>query len=115
MFNIYETPFSNDYEVRKQLLYNNNIALWDVLESCESIGSADDAIKNEKANDFKLFYQKYPAIKKVYFTSKAAEKYYDRYVLKSPDKSYFVLPSPSRANTWKSFEEKLQEWNIIIH
>jgi len=30
-----------------------------------------------------------------------------------PGLKYFSLPSPSRANTWKSFDEKLIEWRLI--
>lgn len=115
VFNLFNSPFSKDYSIRKRLLLDNNVALWDVLQSCESKGSADSSIKNEKPNDFNTFYKSFPKIKRVYFASKAAEQYYDKYVRRSPERQYYTLPSPSSANTWKTFDEKLQEWAIILN
>ncbi|HEU0126064.1 MAG TPA: DNA-deoxyinosine glycosylase, partial [Flavobacterium sp.] len=55
MFLILKEEFSYDYETRKNLLLQNNIALWDVLQFCDRVGSLDSAIKNEIANDFENF------------------------------------------------------------
>jgi len=107
-------PFSKEYEDRKNLLLFNKIALWDVLEYCESKGSADSAIANEKANDFNSFYRKHPKIKHVFFSSKKAEGFYYKYVGKKDSIIYDILPSPSSANTWKTFEDKLQDWKLIL-
>ncbi len=114
LFSILERPFSTDYRERKKLLTDHKIALWDVLQYCEGKGSSDNAIKNEIPNDFKTFYNQYKNIKTVFFASKRAEDFYLRYVIKSPDRSYYVLPSPSRANTWKTYEEKEKEWRIVL-
>lgn len=113
MFSLFGLPFTKDYEERKNLLLNNGIALWDVLKGCECKGSADHNILNEEPNGFQSFYHQHPGIKKVFFASKKAESFYDKYIGKSPDKLYQVLPSPSSANTWKTFEQKLDEWRII--
>lgn len=99
---------------RKKLLKDHKIALWDVLQNCEGESSSDNAIKNEISNDFTSFYNQYKEIKTVFFASKKAEEFYNRYVIKSPDRSYHVLPSPSRANTWKTYDEKEKEWQIIL-
>lgn len=115
IFNLFDQPFSKDYEIRKQLLLDNGIALWDVLKACECEGSSDNNILNEEANDFQSFYNMYPEIKTVFFGSQKAETFYNKYVLKSPNKSYYTLPSPSSANTWKTFEQKLDEWKLIKH
>jgi len=114
MFTLFNLPFTKDYEVRKQLLLNNGIALWDVLQTCECEGSSDNNIINEKANDFQSFYNKHAGVRTVYFGSRKAENFYDRYIGKSPNKIYRVLPSPSSANTWKSFDEKLSDWKVIL-
>jgi len=107
-------PFTTDYNERIKLLLKYNIALWDVLQYCEREGSLDSNIKNEAANNFEAFYQKYPNIKHVYFTSKNAEKYYDRYVGRREAISYFTLSSPSGANATKSYTEKLADWREKI-
>ena len=114
MFSILERPFSTDYEERKKMLRDHKIALWDVLQNCEGKGSSDNAIKNEIPNDFKTFYSQHKGIRAVFFASKKAEDFYNRYVIKSPDRSYYILPSPSRANTWKTYDEKAREWRIVL-
>ncbi|MFL9844470.1 DNA-deoxyinosine glycosylase [Flavobacterium rhizosphaerae] len=115
MFTIFNTPLHYDYEAKKQLLLNHHIALWDVLSHCEREGSLDSKIKNEVPNNFKAFYASHPHIKQVFFSSKNAAAYYDKYVGRKKDITYTVLPSPSGANATKTFEEKLTIWkdNIV--
>ncbi|RWX00348.1 DNA-deoxyinosine glycosylase [Flavobacterium cerinum] len=114
LFGLMSKELSLDYAIKKQLLKENYIALWDVLEYCEREGSLDSKIKNEIPNDFKSFYKSYPNIKNVFFSSKNAAIYYDKYVGKNKDITYEILPSPSGANATKSFAEKLQIWREKI-
>ena len=114
MYSLFDKTFNKDYEDRKKLLLENGIALWDVLQYSEGLGSADSAIINEKTNDFASFYNKHLQIQKVFFSSKKAEEFYNKHVGKEDSKTYYVLPSPSSANTWKTFDEKLAEWKIIL-
>ena len=110
LFTLFNRPLPKEYIEKKQLLEENNIALWDVLAYCERTGSLDSNIKNEKANDFESFYKQYPNIKHVFFSSKNASNFYDKYVGRKKDLQYSILPSPSGANATKSFNEKLLEW-----
>lgn len=114
LFTLFDQPLSHLYSERKQLLAENDIALWDVLAYCERDGSLDSNIKNEKANDFEAFYKKYPDIKHVFFSSKNASNFYDKYVGRRKDIQYTILPSPSGANASKSFMQKLEEWEVIM-
>ena len=113
LFTILEAPFSDDYTIRKNLLFQHKIALWDVLAACEREGSLDSKIRNEVANDFEAFHDKYPNIKHIFFSSKAAYMYYNKHVTKLPMVDYTILPSPSGANASKSFAGKLAEWQLI--
>lgn len=113
LFTIFEKPLSKDYNDKKELLLENKIALWDVLAFCERSGSLDSNIKNEVPNDFDQFFEKYPKIKRVFFSSKNASNYYDKYVGRKSNLHYTVLPSPSGANASKSFAQKLEEWKTI--
>ena len=114
MFTILDSPFTLDYKERLDLLVRHDIALWDVLSYCEREGSLDSNIKNETANDFESFYLIYPLIKHVFFSSKNAAAYYDKYVGRKAGITFEVLPSPSGANASKSFMEKLDEWQKKI-
>lgn len=110
LFTILEEPFSLNYNARIALLKKYKIALWDVLQYCEREGSLDSNIKNEQFNDFSTFYKKNSQIKYVFFSSKKASAYYDKYKGREGVLSYDVLPSPSGANATKTFAEKLEIW-----
>lgn len=114
MFTLFNEPLTGDYAVKQELLLKNNIALWDVLSHCEGTGSSDANIRNEIPNDFASFYRDYPNIKHVFLTSKKAEAFYEKYIGKNTSRNYFLLPSPSRANTWKTLEMKIDEWKTIL-
>jgi len=114
MFAIFEESFSIDYNKRKNILLKNNIALWDVLKACEREGSSDNAILKEESNDFKTFFENHPEIKKIAFNGQNAEEYFNVYSNHKPDVEFISLPSTSPANTWKTFDEKLNEWKTII-
>jgi len=114
IYTLFEEPLDTDYERRKAFLLQHEIALWDVLESCTCEGSLDSNIKNEVVNDFPAFYEQYPAITLIFFDSKKAEQFYLKYVKKSEGKIYHSLPSPSRANASKTFEQKLEAWKELL-
>ncbi len=113
MFTVLNEIFSEDYNIRMQLLQKHRIALWDVLASCERIGSLDSNIKNAVANDFKVFHETYPAITTVFFSSRQAAKFYDRFAGRKSGIEYFILPSPSGANATLNFSQKLERWQTI--
>lgn len=115
LFTMFGRELSHDYQEKKQLLLEHNIAVWDVLEHCERHGSLDSNIKNEKPNDFISFYKRYPNIKHVFFSSKNAATYYDKYVGKRGDIQYETLPSPSGANAAMPFSQKLEIWREKIY
>lgn len=110
LFTIFGKELSHNYTDKLLLLKDNHIALWDVLAYCEREGSLDSNIKNETANDFDLFFSSYPNIKKVFFSSKNAAAYYDKYVGRREGFEYKTLPSPSGANASMRFDQKLVLW-----
>lgn len=113
IFTIFEEPLSMDYEVKKNILLKNKVALWDVLKACEREGSSDNAIIQETPNDFSSFFKNHKNIRLIAFNGKNAEDYFHGLSSVKPDLKYITLPSTSPANTWKTFDEKLIEWNIL--
>ncbi|MDR1883827.1 MAG: DNA-deoxyinosine glycosylase [Prevotella sp.] len=114
IFTLFDKPLPDNYAEKNALLEQNNIAIWDVLESCEGTGSLDSNIKNEKPNDFKKFYKKCPQIKHVFFTARKAEEFYRKYVGFDPDRIFITLPSPSPANARMTLAEKIEKWQILV-
>lgn len=113
IFALFRKEYTDDYTSKIRLLKENKIALWDVLNSCEGEGSADSNIKNEIPNDFNQLFTNYPKIRTIFFSSKKAEEFYNKYVRKDSRYKYYVLPSPSSANARLSFDTKLKEWQVL--
>lgn len=113
MFTIFKEDFSNDYATKKVLLQKNKIALWDVLQFCDRVGSLDSAIKNEIANDFETFLKEHSNIKTILFNGQKAAAFFKKYVHLKNSYQLITLPSTSPANASKTYQSKLEEWQII--
>jgi len=106
------------YSERKKLLIQNNIAVWDVLQSCHREGSLDAAIKMDtiKVNDFCAFFSMHTQLKLVCFNGAKAESLYNKYVLPPVKKDfqslcYIRLPSTSPAYAAMSLQQKKVIWS----
>jgi len=108
------------YIEKARVLKANNIALWDVIKSCEREGSLDSSIVGGSitVNDFAAWYSKHRTIKRVFFNGAGAEKEYKKRVLPFlPDRfgyiRYLKLPSTSPAMAKLTREAKLAAWSAI--
>ena len=112
MFHLFDVEFSNDYETRINLIKQNKIALWDVIESCERKGSSDTEIKAEIDNDIPQLIDNHPNIKIIYCNGQKSYKNLLKILGNKFKIPIVVLPSTSPLHTMK-FEEKLLSWQII--
>lgn len=104
----------SDCEGRTKLLREHGIALWDVLASCDRIGSSDSAITNEVPNDFEGFFRDHPTIKTVFFNGKKAERLYEKRVKCNYGATFVRLPSSSSALAIP-YTRKATAWTAIAH
>ena len=109
---IFNSPTPLTIEEKKNFLLKNNIALWDVLASCEITGSSDSSIKNAVANDISQIICN-SKIEKIFVNGKTAEKYYNKYIKPQIKQSAICLPSTSPANAAWTFEKLAESWKII--
>lgn len=103
-----------DYDNKTELLHKNKIGLWDVLTKADRVGSLDSNIQGEEFNDFEKLFKDFPQVKIVAFNGKKAADYFKGLKSIPKDKEYYILPSTSSANTWKTFDQKLNEWKEIL-
>ncbi|MBE6140064.1 MAG: DNA-deoxyinosine glycosylase [Firmicutes bacterium] len=106
--NIFHVKLLN-YEEKINFLNEKNIALWDVIESCEINNSQDSSIKNIKFNDIISLINK-TNIKIVFCTGKKA---YDLFQ-KNFSFPCLYLPSPSSANAKLKLNDLIKEYEIIL-
>ena len=100
-------------EEKKKMLLENRIAIWDVLESCDIIGSSDSSIKNPVAADISGLLRK-TKIERIYVNGTTAGKYYKKYVLPLTGMEAVVLQSTSPLNCRYNLEKLTENWKVIL-
>lgn len=95
-------------EEKKNFLIKHQIALFDVIKTCDIKGSSDSSIKNIKVNDINKII-KNSNIKKIFTTGRKATDLYKKYCYPKTKIESIYLPSTSPANCgYCSYEELLQ-------
>ena len=99
-------------ESKKEFLIRHNIALWDVIASCEISGSDDSSIKNVCVNDLNFIINK-SEIRYIFTTGKKAYDLYNKHCLSKTNIKAVYLLSPSPANCAKSIETLVDNYMQI--
>lgn len=100
-------------EEKTNFLLSHNIALWDVLHSCDIISAADSSIKNPTANDISGIV-KDSDIKMIFTTGKTAFDLYNRLCRKDTGIDAIPLPSTSPANARMTLNTLVEEYAVIL-
>lgn len=93
---------------KRAMLARHQIALWDVILSCDLAGSMDHNIKNPHPNDLPELIKKIP-IQRILLNGQLAYKEYQRYFSDIP-RPAVALPSTSPANAAWSLERLEEAW-----
>ncbi len=109
---VFECTEPETIEEKKKLLLENGIALWDVIASCEIIGSADSTIKNVKVNDISKILKE-TNINKIFVNGRTAEKYFKKYTKDQINRDALCLPSTSPANAAWTVKRLVEKWEVI--
>lgn len=109
---VFDCPLPTTVAEKKSLILSHNLALFDVIASCEIAGSADSAIKNVIPNDLSPIL-KNSKITHIFVNGKTAEKYYDKYLRSETGIDCICLPSTSPANAAFSLDKLVKSWKII--
>lgn len=99
-------------EEKRSFLLENCIAVWDVISSCEIIGSSDSSIKDVTPNDISKILAVSP-IERIFTNGKKAYELYNKHIYPQIGIKAHCLPSTSPANAAWSFDRLLKEWEKI--
>lgn len=94
---VFEEPFPEIVEARRDFLLRRGIAMWDVCASCDIVGASDSSIKNAVPNDFSEILAT-ADIRAVFCTGKTSHKLYTKLCEGETGISAEYLPSTSAAN-----------------
>jgi len=106
-----ELPTST--QAKTEFLLSHHLALWDVIHSCDILGSSDASIQNVIPNDI-LTLLKASSITRIYANGSSAFELYMKYCYTKTGIPIVKLPSTSSANANVSFENLLKAWEVIL-
>ena len=98
---------------KKTLLLHHGIALYDVIEECDIIGSSDSSIKNVVPSDLAPILAS-AKITSVFTNGKTANRLYQKYQEAQTKRPAVCLPSTSPANAAFSLEKLIEIWSDAI-
>jgi len=100
---------------KKAFLDQHNIALWDVIASCDIKASSDSSIKNVKVNNFTTIFNS-SKITTVFTNGQKARQLYIKNCFHLYQIPVISLPSTSPANQARYPYHKLKEsWQILTN
>jgi hypoxanthine-DNA glycosylase len=95
----------NNKDQKLWLLKELKLGLWDMVKSCSRENSSDSNLKDITPNDIESLLKEYPNIKKIAFTSRFAQKIFEKEFSHLNIESFY-LPSPSPTYASMSFKDK---------
>ena len=97
-------------EEKKAMLLSHNIAVWDVIGSCEITGSSDASIRSVVPNDIAALVAK-TSVTAIFANGATSYNMYKRYCRDAVGMEAVRLPSTSPANASYSLERLTAEWS----
>lgn len=100
-------------EDKKAMLLKHHIAIWDVVASCDIIGSSDSSIKNVVAADLGPVLER-SRITKIFANGDKAYRLYKKYSQEKTGYPAVKLPSSSPANAIFTLDRLTDAWGELI-
>lgn len=109
---VFNRPLPQSIDEKRSLLLDLNLALWDVIRSCDIEGSADSSIKNVIPNDL-LEILNTADIKQIVCNGNTSYRLYMKYIYPNTGIMPLKLPSTSPANAAFSLDLLITAWSQI--
>ncbi len=110
---VFDCDCPQTVEQKKEFLLANNIALWDVIHSCDITGSSDSSVKNAVPNDLSQIL-KNSDVTRIFTNGTLSYNLYNKLCLGDTGIEAMKLPSTSPANAAWSQERLVEEWKRLI-
>lgn len=110
---IWQEDVPETIEEKKNFLLRSRIALWDVIESCDIMGSSDSSIKNVVPNDMDVILKQAP-VQAIFANGDKAYQLFLKYCKKDGQPGVYKLPSTSPANAAWNVERLIETWKETI-
>ncbi len=109
---ILDEPIPVTVAEKTALLTSHGIALWDVIASCDIVGSSDSSITNVTPTDLTPILAT-GTIRAIFTNGTTATRLYNKYQRPVTGLPTIPLPSTSPANAAKSMDDLVTAWASI--
>lgn len=113
MSRLLEAPFPETADERRDLLLSRRIALWDVAESCEVVGSGDNTIRDVEPVDIRRILGE-ASIEAIFCNGSTAWALYMELLYPITQTEAIKLPSTSPANARVRDEALFLKWKAAL-
>lgn len=110
---LYDAPLPQSREEKVEFILSRNLALWDVIESCDIAGSSDASIRNAEVTDLPLILRQ-TKIGRIFVNGATAYRLYEKYQEPLIHREAVRLPSTSPANAAWTLERLTEAWRVIL-
>ena len=98
---------------KKKMLLDHKIAIWDVIQSCDIIGSSDSSIKNVTPAQLPVILDRAP-VHTIFTNGAKAYELYMKYCREMTELPVVKLPSTSPANAAWSLDRLVAAWGEAL-
>ena len=109
---VFDAPVPKTIGEKKDLILDNDLALWDSIASCEITGSSDASIKNVRANDLGVILNNC-SIERIYCNGHKSHEMYRKHIEPCTGRGAVCLPSTSPANAQWTLDRLIGAWSVI--
>ncbi len=109
---IFDAPVPQTIAEKRALALSNGIALWDVIASCEIVGSSDASIRNVVPTDLSVILQG-AEIRKICCNGGKSYELYQKFQREVTGRDAAKLPSTSPANAAWGMDRLFDVWRQI--
>ena len=109
---IFSEKVPQTIEEKQAFLLRNHLAVWDVIGSCDIVGSSDASIRNVTPNDLSVILG-VADIRAIFVNGKTAEACYKKYTEPKTCRPTICLPSTSPANAAWNVAKLTEAWKVI--
>lgn len=102
-------PAWEDLAAKRRIILQNNLAVWDTIESCTICGASDASIREVVPNDLAALIRRL-GVRAVFCNGGTAGRLYARYCQPHTGLPAVVLPSTSPANAAWSMPRLQERW-----
>lgn len=110
---VFDSDVPVTIEEKKQFLQKHKVALWDVIKSCDIVGSADSSIRNAEGNDMRVILNQ-SKVERIFVNGGKAYELFMKYCICEGVPEAKKLPSTSPANAAWTLPRLIEVWKKEI-